>query len=335
MATLLEQVEVDTEFRPAIAGRNPQVLAARRLWRNRIAMAALLLFLLIVVLCLAAPLYANNVAHVNPFPPNLNGHTVVNGKVVPVMQQGGGTLHLGETPIGRTWDPGHYFLGADSLGRDVAALLREVLSDAELRAALRRSPCSRNGHHAYLGGLLEHTVGVATLCRETAGLELRRVHDLLVAAGPPPDLFLVGLGVLLALVVRAGERPLICLIDDEQWQDQATELTLGFVARRLAADPVASRQFLDTFSRHTPLSEVFTRERSRRWRAAAAYDDGLRRLVPGHRHAVRQPVRRRPRRARLPLHLSGQPAGRPQGGRPAGHARQQGQLPGDDRDQPR
>ena len=39
------------------------------------------------------------------------------------MQQGGGTLHLGETPIGPTWDPHHYFLGADDLGRDVAALL--------------------------------------------------------------------------------------------------------------------------------------------------------------------------------------------------------------------
>ena len=81
------------------------------------------MFLLIVVMCLAAPLYANYVAHVNPFPPNLNGHTVVNGKVVPVMQQGGGTLRLGETPIGPTWDLGHYFLGADSVGRDVAALL--------------------------------------------------------------------------------------------------------------------------------------------------------------------------------------------------------------------
>jgi len=123
MATLLEQVEADPGLRPAVVGRNPWALAARRLWRNRIAMAALLLFLVIVVLCLAAPLYAHNVAHVNPFPPNLNGHTVVNGKVVPVMRQGGGVLHLGETPIGPTWDPNHYFLGADSLGRDMAALL--------------------------------------------------------------------------------------------------------------------------------------------------------------------------------------------------------------------
>lgn len=47
----------------------------------------------------------------------------------------------------------------------------------------------------------------------------------------------------------------------------------------LAADPVAGQQFLDTFTRRTRLSDVFTRERSRRWRAAAAYEDGLRRLV--------------------------------------------------------
>ena len=123
MATLLEQVEVDPGLRPAVVGRNPWALAARRLWRNRIAMASLLLFLVIVVMCLAAPLYAHNVAHVNPFVPNLNGHTVVNGKVIPVMQQGGGVLKLGETPIGPTWDLNHYFLGADSVGRDVAALL--------------------------------------------------------------------------------------------------------------------------------------------------------------------------------------------------------------------
>jgi peptide/nickel transport system permease protein len=123
MATLLEQVEAGAGQQSGVVGRNPWALAGKRLRRNRIALAALGLFLLIVVLCLAAPLYANNLAHVNPFPPNLNGHTVVNGQVVPVMQQGGGTLHLGETPIGPTWDPGHYFLGADSVGRDVAALL--------------------------------------------------------------------------------------------------------------------------------------------------------------------------------------------------------------------
>jgi peptide/nickel transport system permease protein len=123
MAALLEQAEVGADFQSAAVGRNPWLLAARRLRRNRIALTALGLFLLIVLLCVAAPLYARYVAHVNPFQPNLNGTTIVNGKVVPIMQQGGGTLHLGETPIGPTGDPGHYFLGADDVGRDVAALL--------------------------------------------------------------------------------------------------------------------------------------------------------------------------------------------------------------------
>jgi DNA-binding CsgD family transcriptional regulator len=59
-----------------------------------------------------------------------------------------------------------------------------------------------------------------------------------IAAGPPPDRFLVGLAVLSLLSGVAGERPLICLIDDAQWLDQASAQALGFVARRLAADPV-------------------------------------------------------------------------------------------------
>ncbi len=121
--TVVETEAVSTELGAEIAGRNPWALAGRRLRRNRIALAALGLLLLIIVICAAAPLYAHYVAHVNPFVPNLNGHTVVNGKVVPVMEQGGGALKLGETPIGPTWDPRHYFLGADGLGRDVAALL--------------------------------------------------------------------------------------------------------------------------------------------------------------------------------------------------------------------
>jgi DNA-binding CsgD family transcriptional regulator/tetratricopeptide (TPR) repeat protein len=59
-----------------------------------------------------------------------------------------------------------------------------------------------------------------------------------MAAGPPPDRFLVGLAVLSLLSEVAGDRPLICVIDDEQWLDRASAQTLGFAARRLGADPV-------------------------------------------------------------------------------------------------
>jgi DNA-binding CsgD family transcriptional regulator len=59
-----------------------------------------------------------------------------------------------------------------------------------------------------------------------------------ISSGPPPDRFLVGLAVLGLLSEAAGERPLICLVDDEQWLDRASVQALGFAARRLAADPV-------------------------------------------------------------------------------------------------
>jgi hypothetical protein len=59
-----------------------------------------------------------------------------------------------------------------------------------------------------------------------------------IAAGPPPDRFLMGLAVLSLLSGVAGERPLICLVDDAQWLDRASAQALGFAARRLAADPV-------------------------------------------------------------------------------------------------
>jgi DNA-binding CsgD family transcriptional regulator/tetratricopeptide (TPR) repeat protein len=59
-----------------------------------------------------------------------------------------------------------------------------------------------------------------------------------VAAGPPPDRFLLGLAVLGLLSEAAGDRPLMCLVDDVHWLDRASAQVLGFTARRLAADPV-------------------------------------------------------------------------------------------------
>jgi 3'-5' exoribonuclease len=67
-------------------------------------------------------------------------------------------------------------------------LLDGVLNDAGLRAALRRSPCTRAGHHAYLGGLLEHTVAVGTLAVEACALHPRLEQDLLLTAALVHDI---------------------------------------------------------------------------------------------------------------------------------------------------
>jgi 3'-5' exoribonuclease len=65
---------------------------------------------------------------------------------------------------------------------DLRALIDAFLGDAGFRAELRRAPCTRSGHHAYLGGLLEHTVAVATLALETCALHPRLNSDVLICA---------------------------------------------------------------------------------------------------------------------------------------------------------
>ena len=59
-----------------------------------------------------------------------------------------------------------------------------------------------------------------------------------LAEGHPPDRLFLGLAVLRLLSEAAEEEPLICLIDDAQWLDQASSEALSFVARRLVAEPV-------------------------------------------------------------------------------------------------
>jgi DNA-binding CsgD family transcriptional regulator len=88
------------------------------------------------------------------------------------------------------------------------------------------------GLHQLCLGMLDHADRIPVPQRDV----LRTAFGL--AAGPPPEPFLIGLAVLSLLSEVARERPLICLIDDEQWLDHASAQALGFTARRLGAEPV-------------------------------------------------------------------------------------------------
>ena len=100
--------------RPA-AGVGPYRLAARRLWRDRTALAFGALFLLIVVLCLVAPVYARDVAHTGPNDNHVTDTVRVGGQTRDVVSPDG-------IPLGPTWQ-GRFFLGADQNGRDIAVRL--------------------------------------------------------------------------------------------------------------------------------------------------------------------------------------------------------------------
>jgi 3'-5' exoribonuclease len=70
------------------------------------------------------------------------------------------------------------FLTAEIAHTDLRELVRRLLRDPRLRTL----PATLDGHHGYAGGLLEHTVGVATICRELSQLHPRLRGDLVLAA---------------------------------------------------------------------------------------------------------------------------------------------------------
>jgi len=74
------------------------------------------------------------------------------------------------------------FLAAELVHPGLRDLVGSFAADAWFRRRLRTLPASVGGHHGWSGGLLEHTVAVATLCREAAQLHARLRHDLLLAA---------------------------------------------------------------------------------------------------------------------------------------------------------
>ena len=100
---------------PAPPGIGPYRLAAKRLRRNKTALAFGAVFLVVVILCLLAPVYANDVAHTGPNTNHITEVIKVGGKSTDVVSPDG-------IPTGPTWGS-KFFFGADPSGRDVAVRL--------------------------------------------------------------------------------------------------------------------------------------------------------------------------------------------------------------------
>ncbi|MET0900722.1 MAG: ABC transporter permease [Mycobacterium sp.] len=98
-----------------IQGRSPWYLAWLRLRRNKVSLAFGVLFLLIVLFCLAAPLWADHVAHTGPNQNHITDKVMIDGRETDVVSVDG-------TPIGPGLH-GRYLLGADQNGRDVMVRL--------------------------------------------------------------------------------------------------------------------------------------------------------------------------------------------------------------------
>jgi peptide/nickel transport system permease protein len=101
--------------REGVHGLSPWRLALRRLRRDKAAIAFGFLFIVVVGICLAAPVWANGPAGTTPYKNHLTDTIVLDGKKTNVVDFDG-------TPIGPTWQ-GKFFLGADTNGRDTAVRL--------------------------------------------------------------------------------------------------------------------------------------------------------------------------------------------------------------------
>src|ERR1700680_4080791 len=87
------------------------------------------------------------------------------------------------------------------------------------------------GLHQLCAPMLDHLEALPEPQREA----LRTAFGL--SAGPVPDRFLVGLAVVGLLSGTAVERPLVCVVDDQQWLDHGSAQALGVAAPRLGAGP--------------------------------------------------------------------------------------------------
>jgi 3'-5' exoribonuclease len=142
------------------------------------------------------------------------------------------------------------FLAAEVSHPGLHGAVERVL-DAETRASLRALPATIDGHHSYAGGLLEHTVGVATLCRETSQLHPRLRGDLLLAAALLHDV---------GRVRELGRGPVFRQTDEGRLLGHV-HLGLRLIEERAdPLDPVARAELLHAVACHHDLRAARTAE---------------------------------------------------------------------------
>ncbi|WP_277210420.1 AAA family ATPase [Isoptericola croceus] len=137
--------------------------------------------------------------------------------------RGGALVVRGEAGIGKTALLEHAAEAAQELGFHVQV---SVGTETETQFAFA-------GVHQLCTLLLDHSGALPEPQRAALGVALGQHR------GTAPDRFLVGLATLNLLAEAAEERPLLCLVDDAQWLDQASAQVLAFVARRAGAERLA------------------------------------------------------------------------------------------------
>jgi predicted ATPase len=135
--------------------------------------------------------------------------------------RGGGVILHGEPGIGKS------------------ALLSHALEQAAGFRVLRAVGVEPEADLAYatLHQLLLPVLGRAHELPDPQAQALRVLFGR--AYGAPPDPFLMGLSALSLLSLAAGEKPVLCVVDDAHWADRPSLKTLAFVARRLDDEPIA------------------------------------------------------------------------------------------------
>ena len=213
------------EGEEAPPGIGPYALAWRRLRRNKVALAFGIVFVVLVLLCLLAPVYSSDIAHIGPNTENITGTINQNGKQVNIVS-------LTDIPIGPTWQFSHYFLGADDQGRDEAVRLLYG----------GRNSLEIGGLATLMTMVLATLVGlVAGYFRGWVDLVLRSILDVIWAY--PAVLLGIALGTVLA-VNPAGPLHSGSLL--------VPSLVIGFVTIPYVAKPIRGqvltireREFVD------------------------------------------------------------------------------------------